>query len=108
MSELKGFSNPGHIFLCQIPNRFDFHAVNSKVLRFNELLSDQYSNTEDFLTVISSMPPEFRYYYKDGLQISNVGLSKFCRIIIMSYLYRDLATSNFIRRKPSRVSRSHK
>ena len=39
ISELKGFSNRGHIFLCQIPNRFDFHAVNSKVLHFNELLS---------------------------------------------------------------------
>ena len=62
ISELKGFSNPGHIFRCQIPNRFDFHAVNSKVLCFNELLSERYSDTEDFLTVISSIPPEFRYY----------------------------------------------
>ena len=61
ISELKGFSNLGHIFLCQIPDRFDFHAVNSKVLRFNELLSERYSDTEDFLTVISSIPPEFRY-----------------------------------------------
>ena len=40
INELKGFSNLGHIFLCQIPNRFDFQAVNSKVLRFNELLSE--------------------------------------------------------------------
>ena len=56
ISELKGFSNPGHIFLCQIPNRFDFHAINYEVLRFNELLSERYSDTEDFLTVISSIP----------------------------------------------------
>ena len=62
ISELKELSNLGHIFLCQIPNRFDFHAVNSKSLRFNELLSKRYSDTEDFLTVISSIPPEFRYY----------------------------------------------
>ena len=41
ISELKGFSNLGHIFLCQIQNRFDFHAVNTKVLRFNELLSER-------------------------------------------------------------------
>ena len=107
ISELKGFSNLGHIFLCQIPNRFDLHAVNSKVLRFNELLSERYSDTEDFLTVISSVPPEFRYYYEDGLHLSNVGLSKFCSII-MSYLYRVLTPSNFIRRKPSRPSRSRK
>ena len=97
ISELKGFSNLGHIFLCQIPNRFDFHAVNSEVLRFNELLSERYSDTEDFLTVISSIPPEFRYCYEDGLHLSNVGLSKFCSII-MSYLYHVLARSNFIRR----------
>ena len=103
-SELKGFSNLGHIFLCQIPNRFDFHAVNSKVIRFNELLSERYSDTEDFLTVISSIPPEFKYYYEDGHHLSNIGLSKFCSVI-MSYLYRVLAPSNFIRRKPARRSR---
>ena len=27
ISELKGFSNLGHIFLYQIPNRFDFRAL---------------------------------------------------------------------------------
>ena len=85
ISELKGSSNLGHIFLCQIPSRFDFHAVNSKVLRFNELLSGRYSDTKDFLTVISSVPSEFRYYYEDGLHLSIVGLLKFCSII-MSYL----------------------
>ena len=104
---MKGFSNLGHIFLCQIPNRFDFHVVNSKVLRFNELLSEQYSDTEDFLTVTSSIPPEFRYHYENSLHLSNVGLSKFCSII-MSYLYRVLAPSNFIRHKPLRLSHSHK
>ena len=31
ISELKGFSKLGHIFFCQIPNRFDFYAVNSKI-----------------------------------------------------------------------------
>ena len=107
ISELKGFSNLGHIFLCQIPNRFDFHAVNSKVILFNELLSERYSDTEDFLTVISSIPPEFRYYYEDSLHLSNIGLSKFCSII-MSYLYRVLAPSNFIRCKPARLSRSRR
>ena len=40
MSKLRGFFNLGHIFLCQIPNIFDFHAVNSKVLCFKELLSE--------------------------------------------------------------------
>ena len=107
ISELNGFSNIDYIFLCQIPNRFDFHAVNSKVLRLNELLSERYSDTEDFITVISSIPPAFRYHYEDGLHLSNVGLSKFCSIV-MSYLYRVLAPSNFIRRKPSRLSRSRK
>ena len=44
------------------------------VSSFSELLSERYSDTEDFLTAVSSMPPEFRYYYEDGLHLNNVGL----------------------------------
>ena len=58
-----------------------------------------------FETIISSIPPEFRLYYEDDLHLSNAGLSKLCSII-MSYLNRVLAPSNFIRRKPSRQNHS--
>ena len=48
ITELKGFNNLGHIFLCKIPHRFDFHVVNSKVIKFNELLHERFSDTEEF------------------------------------------------------------
>ena len=35
ISELTTFQNLHHIFICQLPPRFDFHNVNSKVTRFN-------------------------------------------------------------------------
>ena len=93
ITELKGFNNLGHIFLCKIPHRFDSHVVNSKVVRFNELLHELFSDTEEFLTVVDTIPPEFKFYYEDGLHFSNVGLSKSCRILL-SNLYRVLAPSN--------------
>ena len=44
-------------------------------------------NTEEFLTVVDSIPPEFNFYYEDGLHFSNVGFSKSCSILL-STLYR--------------------
>ena len=101
--ELKRFNNLGHIFLCKIPHRFDSHVVNSKVVRFNELRHERFSDTEEFLTVVHTIPPEFKFYYEDGLHFSNVGLSRSCSILL-SNLYRVLAPSNLTRRKHSRFS----
>ena len=70
ITELKGFN--GHIFLCKIPHRFDFHVLNSKVVKFNELLHERFSDTEEFITVINTIPPEFKFHYEDGLHFSNV------------------------------------
>ena len=60
-TELKGFNNLGLIFLCTILHRFDFHVVNSKVIKFNELLHERFSDTEEFITVINTIPPEFKF-----------------------------------------------
>ena len=102
ITELKGFNNLGHIFLCKIPHRFDFHVVNSKVVKFNELLHERFSDTEEFITVINTIPPEFKFYYEDGLHFSNVGLSKFCSILLSS-LYRVLAPSKLARRRHTKL-----
>ena len=37
LTDLKGFDNAQHLFLCKIPSRFDSHNINSKVGPFNEL-----------------------------------------------------------------------
>ena len=63
ITELKGFNNLGHIFLCKIPQRFGSHVVNSKVVRFNELLHQRFSGTEEFLAVVDTTPPEFKFCY---------------------------------------------
>ena len=42
ITEQKGFNNFGHIFLCKIPHRFDFHIVNSNVVKFNELFCERF------------------------------------------------------------------
>ena len=71
---MKGFNNLGQSFLCKIPYRFDSHVVNSEVIRFNNLPHERFSDTEEFLTVVDTIPPEFKFYYEDGLHFSNVGL----------------------------------
>ena len=71
ITELKRFNNLGHIFLCKIPHRFDSHVVNSKVVRFNELLHERFSDTEEFLTVVHTIPPEFTFYYEDPSGVLN-------------------------------------
>ena len=68
ITEMKGFITLGHIFLCKIPHRFD------------ECLSD----TEEFLTVVDTIPQELRFYYEDALHFSNVGLSISCSILLSS------------------------
>ena len=106
VTELKGFTNLGHIFLCKIPHRRDFHVFNSKVVKFNKLLHERFSDTEEFITVINTIPLEFKFYYKDGLHFSNVGLSKFCSILLFS-LHRVLAPSKLARRRSTRISYGH-
>ena len=106
ITELKGFNNLGHIFLCKIPHRFGFHVVNSEVVEFNERLHECFSDTEEFIAVINTIPPEFKFYYEDGLHFSNVGLSKFCSILLSS-LYRVLAPSKLTIRRRMRISYGH-
>ena len=107
ITELKGFNNLGRIFLFKIPHRSDFHVVNSKAVKFNELLHERFSDTEELITVINTtIPPEFKFYYEDGLHFSNVGLSKFCSILLSS-LYRVLAPSKLTRRRRTRFSYGH-
>ena len=89
ITQIKGFSNVGKIFICKIPPRCDFHAVNLKVSEYNSLLVERFDNTEEFLEVIDTIKPEIRYFHHDGLHMSNVGLKRLCGIIL-SRLYKVL------------------
>ena len=72
ITELKGFNNLGQIFLCKIPHRFDSHVVNSKVVRFKELLHERFSDTGEFLTVVDTIP------------LSSNSITKMACILVMS------------------------
>ena len=104
LKELKQFNNVHHVFLCKIPPRFDFHKVNIKVNQYNNILSERFSDSEH-ISVIDTIPPEFRFYYVDGLHFSNLGLNKVCRIIL-SHLYKVLAPSSYKKRKGASKNRS--
>ena len=103
ISELTAFQNLHHIFICQLPLRFDFHNVNSKVIRFNELLLERFADTEEFVTVLDPVPAEFRFYHHDRLHLSDVGLYKQCGIIL-SDLYKILAPASYKKRKVRKSS----
>ena len=90
LTDLKRFDNVQHVFLCKIPSRFDSHNTNSKVSRFNELLVERYLDTEEWITVIDTIPPEIRYYCHDDLHMSHLGVTKLCSIV-MSNLYKIIA-----------------
>ena len=90
---IKRFSNVGQIFLCKIPQIFDHRNINTKVCLFNELLVEHFLDTEDFLTVVDTVQPEIKFYYEDGLHLSNSGISKLCDIIL-SRLYKILAPTS--------------
>ena len=99
---IKRFSNVGQIFLCKIPQRFDHH--NTKFCLFNELLTERFLDTEDFLTVVDTVQPEIKFYYEDGLHLSNFGISKLCGITL-SKLYKILAPTSYKSRVSARPNR---
>ena len=98
LTDLTHFSNVQHVFICKIPPRLDFHNINNKVSQFNSLLSERFSDTEEHISVVDTILPEFRYYYVDCLHFSHFGLKKVCSIIL-SNLYKVLAPSKHKKRK---------
>ena len=76
---IKRFSNVEQIFLCKIPQRFDHHNINT-------------------------VQPEIKFYYEDGLHLSNLGISKLCGIML-SRLYKTLAPTSHKSRVSARQNR---
>ena len=78
--------------MCKIPVIFDHHNIDTKVCLFNELLTECFLDTKDFL-VVDTVQPEIKFYWEDGLHLSNFGISKLCGIIL-SKLYKILAPTS--------------
>ena len=54
ITDVIAISNLHQIFLCQLPPRFNDHNVNSEVSLYNELLKEQFLNTEELFTELCS------------------------------------------------------
>ena len=93
LTELIRFQNVNEIFLCKIPPRCNYVSINTKVKLYNQLLFERFYATEEFITVIESIPKEIRFFYQDGLHISDLGLTKLCSTIL-SKLYNVLVPSS--------------
>ena len=91
-------------YFCARYLRFDHHNINTKVCLFNELLVERFLDTEDFLTVVDTVQQEIKFYYEDGLHLSNLGISKLCSIIL-SRLYKILAPASHKSRVSARQNR---
>ena len=105
VTDLKRLDNVQHVFLCKIPARFDSHNINSKVSRFSELLVvKRCLDTEEWITVIDTIPTEIRYHCHDGLHISHLGVAKLCSIV-MSNLYKIIAPMSYWKRSHSKSNR---
>ena len=83
LTDLKHFDIVQHVLLCKIriPAKFDSHSINSKVSGFNELLVERYLDTEEWITVINTIPSEVRYYHHDGHHMSHLGVTKLSRAL---------------------------
>ena len=70
LTDLTHFSNVQRVLICKNqgmicpgknPPRLDFHNINNKVSEFNSLLSERFSDTEEHISVVDTILPEFRY-----------------------------------------------
>ena len=80
-------------------------TLTPKSSRFNELLVERYLDTEEWITVIDTIPPEIRYHNHDGLHMSHLGVTKLC-CIVMSNLYKIIAPMSH--RKCSHSKSNHR
>ena len=85
INELKKFENIKTLFLCKLPPRSDHAVISRKVSEYNDLLSQHFAEC-----VIDTVPLERDVFYKDGLHLSDTGLTKLCGIIL-SNLFKKLA-----------------
>ena len=101
VNELQKFENIKTLFLCKLPSRSDHAVINRKVSDYNDFMSRHFAENESVI-VIDTVPLERDLFYKDGLHLSDTGLTKLCGIIL-SNLFKKLAPH--LRRRSRSTSR---
>ena len=87
VNELQKFENIKTSFLCKLPPRSDHAVIHRKVSDYNDLMSQHFAENESVI-VIDTVPFERDHFYKDGLHLSDTGLTKLCGIIL-SNLFKE-------------------
>ena len=75
INELKNFKNIKTLFLCKLSPRSDHAVINRKVSEYNDLMSQHFAEYE-YVIVIDTVPLAPDLFYKDGLHLSDTGLTK--------------------------------
>ena len=101
VNELQKFKNIKTLFLCKLPPRSDHTVINRKVSDYNDLMPQHFAENESVI-VIDTVPLECDLFHKDGLHLSDTGLTKLCGIIL-SNLFKTLAPH--LRRRSRSTSR---
>ena len=98
---MQKFENIKTLFLCKLPPKSDRAVINRKVSEYNDLMSLHFAEYESVI-VIDTVLLECDLFYKDGLHLSDTGLTKLCGIIL-SNLLKKLAP---LRRRARSTSRA--
>ena len=93
INELKKFENIKMLFLCRLPPRSDHAVINRKVSEYNDLLSQHFAEYESVI-VIHTVLVECYLFYKDGLHLSDTGLTKLYVSFCPTYLRNLLLMSD--------------
>ena len=91
----------GKLFVCKIPPRLDFAFVDSKISRFNDLISLSLCNTDSNLVIIETIDRETKFFSKDDLHLNK---RKGCAALagtILSCLYSVLRSKRMKARQGS-------
>ena len=85
LDEFKKFTNVKSIFACKLPPCSDISRANRKMYQFNQPLLEKFSNS-DFVSIMDTVPPERRYFYRDVIHPSDFGLMKLCGILLSNFM----------------------
>ena len=75
INELQKFENIKTLFLCKLPPKSDHAVIHRKGSDYNDLMSQHFAENESVI-VMDTVPLESDLSYKDGLHLSDTGLTK--------------------------------
>ena len=101
INNLRFFPTQAILFFARFPPRSDLHRVNLKVSSYNNLVSQKLKEMEN-VSIIETLPLELKLFYKDGLHLSNLGLTH----MWYNFYFPDVKRSRVSKRNSNRKHRT--